>query len=196
MSRLASALSLNGKAELALEWSIYRAERASACLGEDDPTAMSTRRKLADSLRAVGRIEESENIFHSTIRSMIRVLGERNQDTLLCMFNYGRTLSTEGKDSEAEMWLKNSYEGLLRCLGPEHKSTLYSCEWLVSCLKTQGRFDEALKLCERYLQELNPREGITDQHKYILRVRDWMDRILRRMEMQQRVLDTFTAEEQ
>jgi hypothetical protein len=145
---------------------------------------------------AVGRIEESENIFHATMRSTIRVLGERNQETLQCMFSYGRTLSSVSRDSEAETWLRKSHEGLLRCFGPEPRSTLYSCDWLVWCLEKQGRLDEAMQVCEGYRQELCAREGITDQHKHVIKVRDWMDRISESMEMQQRVLDTFTAEEQ
>jgi tetratricopeptide (TPR) repeat protein len=196
MDRLVLALLLNGQAEQALEWSIYSAERANAHLGEDNPTAMNTRRQLAECLMAVGRIEESENIFHATMRSTIRVLGERNQETLQCMFSYGRTLSSVGRDSEAETWLRKSHEGLLRCFGPEPRSTLYSCDWLVWCLEKQGRLDEAMQVCEGYRQELCAREGITDQHKHVIKVRDWMDRISESMEMQQRVLDTFTAEKQ
>jgi hypothetical protein len=196
MSTLVDALLQKGQTEPALEWSIYRAECANACLGEDDPTAIDTRRELAECLMAVGRIEESENIFHATIRSMTRVLGERHVNTLLCMFYYGRTLSFEGRDSEAEMWLRKSLEGFLRSLGPEHRSTIYSCEWLVRCLKKQERLDEAMQVCDGYCQELYTRDGITDQHNHIIELRDWRDRILKRLEIQQKVLDTFAAEEQ
>jgi tetratricopeptide (TPR) repeat protein len=196
MDNLVIALFRKGQTEPALQWSIYRAERADECIGENDPRAIGTRKDLAECLRAVGRIEESENIFHATIRSMMRVRGERHQDTLECMLYYGRTLSHEGRDSEAESWLRKSLEGSLESFGPEDRITLQSCDWLVWCLETQGRFDEALQLCERYLQELNHREGITDQHKHIIKVRAWMDRISERIKMEQRVLDTFTAEEQ
>jgi tetratricopeptide (TPR) repeat protein len=196
MGNLSAALFRKGQTEPALQWSICRAERADECIGEDEPRAIAARTQLAKCLMAVGRIEESENIFHATIRSMIRMRGERHEDTLQCMFYYGLSLSCEGRDSEAEIWLRKSLEGSLGSFGPEDMTTLYSWDWLVSCLETQGRFDEALQLCERYLRELNHREGITDQHKHIIKVRDWMDIISESINMEQRVLDTFTAEEQ
>jgi tetratricopeptide (TPR) repeat protein len=195
IGNLAEVLFRKGQTEPALQWTICRAERADKCLGEDDPRAIGTRRHLAECLRAVGRIEESENIFHVTIRSLVRVLGERHQDTLRCMFYYGHTLCSEGRHSEAAIWLTKSLEGSLESFGPEDRITLHSCYWLVLCLETQGKFDEALQLCERYLQELEPREGITDQHKHIIKVRAWMDEISKHIEMEQRVLDTFAAEE-
>jgi tetratricopeptide (TPR) repeat protein len=196
MSKLATATLLNGQAEQALEWSIYRAERVNARLGEDHPTAINTRRKVAECLRAVGRVEESENMFQATLRSMIRVLGESHQDTIDCMFRYGHTLSYESRDSEAEMWLRRALEGLLGSFGPEDSTALYSCECLVRCLESQGKFDEAFLLCERYLQKLNLREGITDQHKHVIKVWGLIDRISKHIEREQRVLDTFAAEEQ
>jgi tetratricopeptide (TPR) repeat protein len=168
IGNLACALFRNGQTEPALQWAIYRAERADECLGEDDRTAICSRGDLAEYLMAVGRIEESENIFHATIRSMLRVLGERHWSTIMCIFQYGRALSSEGRDSEAEMWLRKAFEGLLGFFGPEQRDTLFGCDWLVSCLESQGRFHEALQVCEQYLQQLNPREGITDQHKYII----------------------------
>lgn len=128
ISRLATALLLNGRAEMALEGGIDRTYGANACLGEDSPTAIGTRRKPAECLRAVGRIYESETLFHATIRSMVRVLGERYPDTLQCMFHYGCTLISEARHSETEMWLRRSLEGSLKSLGREHRSTLYNYE--------------------------------------------------------------------
>jgi tetratricopeptide (TPR) repeat protein len=196
MNNLVHILSLKGEAKSALEWSICRAERAGRSVGKDHPTTMNARRRVAKCLIATSRVEEGEELLHSILRTMIRVLGERHEETVYCMLSYGRTLNEQGKHSEAEAWLKKSFRSLLASFGPEHRHTLYSCQSLLWCLEDQGRFDEALQVCERYLQELRTREGITDRHRYVIKVHDWMDRISKRIEKQLRVLDIFAAEEQ
>jgi tetratricopeptide (TPR) repeat protein len=196
MKHLAEALYLQGQTKLSLEWASCRAECAAARLGEDDRTTMDARIKVAKFLGATGRIKESEDLFHSTLGSMVRLLGRRHQDTISCILNHGIMLRGEGRYSEAEAWFRESFELSLGLFGPEDSYTSASCDRLVFCLKKMRRFDEALQLCERYLQELRLREGITDQHKMIIKFQGWINEIMECTEEQLRVLDIFVAEEQ
>jgi tetratricopeptide (TPR) repeat protein len=196
MEHLAKALYLQGQTKLSLEWASCRAERAAARLGEDHPITMDARARVAGFLRVMGRIKESEDLFHSTLGSMVRLLGRRHQDTISCILNHGIMLRGEGRYSEAEAWFRESFELSLGLFGPEDSYTSASCDRLVFCLKKMRRFDEALQLCERYLQELRLREGITDQHKMIIKFQGWINETMECTEEQLRVLDIFVAEEQ
>lgn len=155
---LADALRSLGRCDEALE--LY--ERLLPFIDKETPAAAALIEMIADTLeeRCMFKTSDEYNVddynevlalYEQVLEMCLRLLGERDLDTVKAMENMARTLTTLQRRDEAVEMLEKALALREELQGEEHTKTLETMGNLTEALRMAGRLDEALELGQRYL---------------------------------------------
>jgi tetratricopeptide (TPR) repeat protein len=163
--------------EDAIKYYLLAAERAREFLGDEHTTTMACNRSIGRTLRRKGVIRESEELLFATTKLQTKALGEDHVETLWTMFELGCTLCESDKDQEGAgaLWLEKCFQKGLDIFEPKHSLTIYSCDSLGICYERQGRYDDALALYHKLLNNVRDAEGAEDPT--ISKIQGWIDKV-------------------
>jgi tetratricopeptide (TPR) repeat protein len=139
-------------------------------LGENHPSTILAKDKLACALGQQGRLEEAESMAKDVLEISTRNLGKDDLITTLATSSLATALYQSGKFDEAESKTKEVLEKMKEVLEKmncvtEDKDLLAIAATvnLPTILGAQGKLDEALSMQRRYLQNLRPILGENDR---------------------------------
>jgi tetratricopeptide (TPR) repeat protein len=112
-------------------------------LGEDHPSVLTTKGRLAKFLEAASDFEGALPVRLDVLARMRALPNHEPLRVAAAMDSAGVTLTRLGRYAEAEPYLREALELRLRDLGAEHFATAVSMLHLGACLALQSRFDEA-----------------------------------------------------
>ena len=119
---------------------------------EDDITddALATSSKLANCLRAQGKLVEAEEMLRDVL-ALQRTRRAEGRDTLITAGFLAKCLSDKGRHAAAEQMQRELLAVQKKVLGTEHPSTLITAGDLAGSLSCRGRHAEAEKMYQAVL---------------------------------------------
>lgn len=145
-------------------------DRAAAKLAsgfEDRPLIEARlRHAIANSLRAIGRLDDSEPHLRRALELRRAHLGANHLDTLRALANLASLRLEQGRLSEAQQLTYDAVEGLRATLGPDHAMTLGVMNNLAQLYERLGRAADAKSIQREVLD--GQRRTLGDAHEYTL----------------------------
>ncbi|MGH4008962.1 MAG: FxSxx-COOH system tetratricopeptide repeat protein [Pseudonocardiaceae bacterium] len=120
-------------------------------LGEQHPDTLTSARRLALNLRALGQYELARRLNEDTLARSRRMLGEDHPDTLTSANNLALDLWALRQYEAARRLVQDILARRRRVLGEEHPDTLTSTSNLAANLRGLGQYEAARRLDEDVL---------------------------------------------
>jgi hypothetical protein len=148
LNKAASYLQRRGEPAVTLPLIERALKLRRGMLGEQHPDTLTSARRLALNLRALGQYEAARRLNEDTLARSRRVLGEEHPDTL-----------TSANHLALDLWALRQYEAARRLVeeilarrrrvqGEEHPDTLASSNNLAANLRGLGQYEAARRLNE------------------------------------------------
>jgi tetratricopeptide (TPR) repeat protein len=102
--------------------------------------------EIGRSLRALGRLNESEGPTRDALAMRARLFGDEHREVATNKYDLGLLLMERGDIAEAERMFRDSLATNERVLGPQHANTVASRNAVGSVLAVKGDLVEAEKL--------------------------------------------------
>lgn len=102
--------------------------------------------QVAGLLSEEGRLSEAGPLYVEAVWACRRALGDRHEDTITSVNNYGAWLYRQGRLHEAEPLFREALAARREALGPAHDDTVASANNLAWLLRGAGRAEEAERL--------------------------------------------------
>lgn len=102
-------------------------------------------------LREYGKYESAEKLIRTAVEGRTRLLGERDEATLLAMEDLANVLINQNKYEECEPIIRKVVEFKTQIFGEEDEVTLTSIGYLIESLHGQGKNKEALNISQKVL---------------------------------------------
>jgi DNA-binding winged helix-turn-helix (wHTH) protein/serine/threonine protein kinase len=148
--RLPAARGQLARAQLHLAEALGHDERAWSLAKAQADTPAELRDQvefsMADTLRMLGRLKESEALQRDLIERQSVTLGAAHPQTLYSTAALANSLVFQQRCEEAERLLLPVIDGLSTTLGPDHRRTLIAKGVLASAYFNQRKFDEAASI--------------------------------------------------
>jgi tetratricopeptide (TPR) repeat protein len=135
----------------------------------DEANAADGINNVAEILSDQGRLDEAETLFRSTLR--VRQAFNHRIGLAYAWSNLGRVAYRSGRHSEAMALLEQGRAEFAR-LGMGHE-VLETDARIAECLLYDGRWQEALDVIDRALEQANRVGGTTAQAPMLYRLRSW-----------------------
>jgi non-specific serine/threonine protein kinase/serine/threonine-protein kinase len=149
MGMVYANLGLASKAEPILTRAV---QLRSRLLGQDHPSTLETRGRLASVFEKQGQYQKSENMLQELLEKERSVLGDEHQETLWTLNQLAYVTDRLGRYPESEKIYRVAYEARRRVLGEDHRDTLKSLNGLQVSLERQGQYEESGKLARQVLE--------------------------------------------
>ncbi|HUT52546.1 MAG TPA: tetratricopeptide repeat protein [bacterium] len=120
--------------------------------GSESKEYASSLNNLALLLRAINRLDESENYMREALDIDERLLGPENPNVAIELANLAGLLQATERTAEAEQLLRKSLAILERSFGPDHPKVAAVLGNLAHLIKRSKRFDEAEPLMRKALE--------------------------------------------
>ena len=120
-------------------------------LGEQHPDTLTSARRLALNLRALGQYEVARRLAEDILARSRRVLGEEHPDTLTSANNLALDLWALRQYEAARRLVEDILARRRRVLGEDHPDTLTSASNLAANLRGLGQYEVARRLDEDVL---------------------------------------------
>jgi tetratricopeptide (TPR) repeat protein len=99
-----------------------------------------------------GNYSAAEKLGRIAMDTIEELKGERNEDTLRCVYDLGSTLTRVHRNLEAEVLFRRALDGRITLLGPDHLDTLESIRALGDALDALKKWEEADALADRMIE--------------------------------------------
>jgi tetratricopeptide (TPR) repeat protein len=129
--------------------------------GPKDPETLSALSSQAITLLLLGNRKEAEPLLRETVLANAQDKPD-DPDTLLSMGNYASLLSNLSRIGEAADWAVRSMDAHLRVLKLKHPSTQAAVGLAVAMKCADQKFDEALGIADRALEQARREFGSDD----------------------------------
>jgi tetratricopeptide (TPR) repeat protein len=151
----------------------YAMERFEGPLGPEHVFILETRSQLGTSLAEQGRYRESEDIFRAVLKQQSKLLGESHPSTLITAWRLAESLYAMDHIEEATIWYEKTLWGEVDVYGPDGSYTIASCGALRNCYEMQGRYDDAMELCQQLVERIQAVKGNDDPA--IAKLQGWIE---------------------
>jgi hypothetical protein len=74
---------------------------------------------------------------------------------------------------EATIWYEKILWGVVGVYGPDGKHTIALCGVLSYCYEKQGRYDDAMKLCQQLVERIRAVKG--NDHPAVAKLQGWIE---------------------
>ncbi|KAJ5316926.1 hypothetical protein N7508_001434 [Penicillium antarcticum] len=132
-------------------------EARKKTMGKEHPFTLFAMASMARFNIALGRYNDAEDLLRSGLEIADRNLGEDNLGTLMGRTWLGTVLAHQSRFDESEATLLRVMEKLRNISsyrGENHPDRLNAMIQLSLCYRLQGRYDEAIRLCDRIIEGL------------------------------------------
>ena len=175
-----------GNYRVALQAFTQAAEYRQDRYGDDNRHTLTSRNKVARTMRGLGRLREAEAEHRDILQIQRRVFSEDDPDTLTTRDNLARVLRVLGHAEDAEREHRAVLAARTRILGEDHPDTLTSRNNLARALRQLGRPEEAMRehratAAARARILVDERTGRGEDHPDTLTSRNDLARALRDM---------------
>jgi tetratricopeptide (TPR) repeat protein len=140
--------------------------RHVAALGVDHILSIAFECSLAECLREIGRLEDSESMQRDALERSRRTLGDDHPRTVVSLANLALVRQDRGALEEARTLLEEAVSTGVRVQGARHEATLTDRRNLALVLKQLGRNDEAAREIELAIDGF--RESLGERHALTL----------------------------
>ena len=127
--------------------------------GLASPEVVLTKNNLAMDYYDLEEFDKAQALLQEVVDFRKKDLGRFHQEFLLSSFNLGLTLQKQKAWSKAEILFREILAVRELVLGCNHVLTTDTIDQLLTCLRTQGKNDEAVSLAEESLQRHETRLG-------------------------------------
>jgi tetratricopeptide (TPR) repeat protein len=173
MNELSQNLCLQGLYKESEDVASHVIERFEGPLGPEHPFILRTRSQLARSLAQQGQYRQSGDIFRTVLKQQSKLLGESHPSTLITAWGVAGNLYGMGHIEEATIWYEKILWGGVGVYGPDSEDTILSCDALRNCYEKQGRYDDAMKLCQQLVERIQAVKG--NDHPAITKLQGWIE---------------------
>ena len=115
-----------------------------------------------------GSHRSAERLGRLAMETLITLKGERDEETLRCVYDLGETLSCLQRKAEAETLHQRAWHGRMKLLGADHLDTLKSAHALSDALSAQERYEEADALTQQLIEGYERVYGATHKNTLCL----------------------------
>jgi tetratricopeptide (TPR) repeat protein len=161
-------------------------EMFTPSLGARDGEILMLKYTMARNLYSLGHLFESERVLRK-LASDHSDDDKQPDDTGIICFGYlsnvwrvlGKVLSRMGRMEEASSWFEKSFKFALSTYGVNHASTRRRCYDLCDCYESQSRYDDALNIYHRMIDEhhklgAEPDGAFAQYEAEISRIEEWL----------------------
>jgi tetratricopeptide (TPR) repeat protein len=166
MMKLGGVMRDHGFGTMGLELHEGAVKKINQEAGSDKMQVIKGYLSLGDTYRAVGRLQEAEEVGAKTLLMCREVLGERHPDTTKASNNLAATYSDLGKLKEAEELQVNVLAMRREVLGERHPDTISASNNLAITYRDLGKLKEAEELQVNVLAM--QREVLGERHPHTI----------------------------
>lgn len=148
-------------------------EIAQTHWGSEDSIALKAETGLARVLKSQGRLAESETLLRRNVEKLVRVRGEDSLSASTTMGCLGSLLMQDGRYADAAIWWEKCTKIRLLRLGPTDHTALKTFSVLIECYLHLGRYSDALKSGQEWLEAVKKAPGLG--HRCVSQLQSWLE---------------------
>ena len=168
--------------------------------GKEHPFTLLAKAKLGQALGACKQFEEAEVLFRETLEVAVRNHGPDHLVILAAKSWYAQILMGLGQLDRAQLYHMEATDkakyAQAAAKDGEHPERIVHVWRLSECLEKQGKFQKTLELCRELEESISKvgGHGLGPNHKFNILLRQKIDVLQERLNMEERNINQVTAQ--
>ncbi|CAG8961112.1 hypothetical protein HYFRA_00002655 [Hymenoscyphus fraxineus] len=127
---------------------------AESKLGKEHPSIVNIMHNYSRSLLDMGQLDKSEKMARKSLDLKSKIWNQDEYETLHALSLLGEIHQKSGSYAEAAQCYEKTFRGYTSILGSDNIDTIWDCNDLAECYGELGRFEDALQLLGKFIQDV------------------------------------------